>query len=150
MHDTSFGGPSTTQWLMMGCTVYGLLQDTVPWVIQIPLKHVKVKASHSSPETLQGDPFLPGLVCTRDRLVSGITVNCLGWFILFQESLLVSRRSSSCCQLPHGEPEPWFDRANYNKQRQQQQTMCCTTSKHTDVNPEHAPFTLNCYVMPLC
>jgi len=69
--------------------------DTVRWVIQTPMKHVEIKASHYGPGLRRRfkviHSFL-GRFALEDGLVSGVTVNCLGRFILFQESLQVSRR----------------------------------------------------------
>jgi len=34
--------------------------DTIRWVIQTPVEHVEIKASHSGLDMIQSDPFLPG------------------------------------------------------------------------------------------
>jgi len=70
-------------------------EDTVRWVIQAPMEHVEIKASHSRPEAIQGNPFLLGRFAPRGRLVSGITVNC-SRLILFHESLQGFRSLSKC------------------------------------------------------
>jgi len=57
---TYFGGLSTAQWLMVCCAVCGFPQSQSGELFRPPMEHVEIKASHSGPEVIQGNPFLPG------------------------------------------------------------------------------------------
>jgi len=88
-------GSNTAQWLMMCYAVCGFPQthsgeSFKPHWNMFKLKRPtpvrwRFKVTH-----FFLDRFVPG-----GRLVSGVTVNCLGRFILFQKSLQVSKRSKS-------------------------------------------------------